>query len=219
MKRNSSVVLVLCACFISVGWGQQPAGTVHTNWSEFHRPNMIRWNPYENVLSVNNVGRLHRKWSHLTGYYVDSSPAIVNGVVYVDSNDGYLYALKASTGAKLWRATFFGGTAGCSPAVANGVVYVGANVKLYALNANTGAKLWSYTMGFVISSPTVVNGVVYVGSWDNKVYALNARTGAKLWSYTTGDHVESSPAVANGVVYVGSWDHKVYAFDLKRGLP
>jgi hypothetical protein len=56
MKRSSIVVLVLCACFISVGWGQQPAGTVHTNWSEFHRPNMRRWNPYENVLSVNNVG-------------------------------------------------------------------------------------------------------------------------------------------------------------------
>jgi hypothetical protein len=34
---------------------------------EFHRPNMMRWNPYENVLSVNNVGRLHRKWSYLTG--------------------------------------------------------------------------------------------------------------------------------------------------------
>ena len=83
MKRNSIVVLVLCACFISVGWSQQPAGTVHADWTEFQRLNMKRWNPYENVLSVNNVGRLHRKWSYLTGYWMTSSPAIVNGVVYV----------------------------------------------------------------------------------------------------------------------------------------
>jgi PQQ enzyme repeat len=31
-----------------------------------------------------------------------SSPAVVNGVVYVGSYDGNVYALKASTGAKLW---------------------------------------------------------------------------------------------------------------------
>jgi hypothetical protein len=33
---------------------------------------------------------------------VYSSPAVTNGVVYVGSNDGNLYALYASTGAKLW---------------------------------------------------------------------------------------------------------------------
>ena len=36
---------------------------------------------------------------------VDSSPAVVNGVVYVGSNDHKVYALKASTGTKIWSYT------------------------------------------------------------------------------------------------------------------
>ena len=54
-----------------------------------------------------------------------SSPAVANGVVYVGSNDGNVYALNASTGAMLWSYTTGGGVYS-SPAVANGVVYVGS---------------------------------------------------------------------------------------------
>ena len=32
----------------------------------------------------------------------ESSPAVANGVVYVGSEDNNVYALNASTGAKLW---------------------------------------------------------------------------------------------------------------------
>ena len=56
-----------------------------------------------------------------------------------------MYALNASTGAKLWSyATAF--YVESAPAVANGVVYIGSD-KLYALNASTGALLWSYAAG------------------------------------------------------------------------
>ena len=96
------MVLILCACFVSVAWGQQPAGKCSNNWSEFHRPNMQRWNPCEKVLNVNNVGNLGLKWSYTTGSEVYSSPAVANGVVYVGSDDNNVYALNASTGAKLW---------------------------------------------------------------------------------------------------------------------
>jgi outer membrane protein assembly factor BamB len=219
VKRISTVFLILCACFVFVAWGQQPAGTCSNNWSEFHRTNMERWNPCEKVLTVHNVGRLELKWSYTTGNSLTtSSPAVANGVVYVGSEDDNVYALKASTGALLWKYTT-GGQVWSSPAVANGVVYVGSyDNYVYALKASTGALLWSYTTGSgVWSSPAVANGVVYVGSWDNNVYALKASTGARLWKYTTGAWVESSPAVANGVVYVGSWDNNVYAFGLRTG--
>ena len=58
-----------------------------------------------------------------------------------------MYALNASTGAKLW-SYLTGSDVVSSPAVANGVVYVGSSDdNVYALNARTGAKLWSYTTG------------------------------------------------------------------------
>ena len=160
------------------------------------------------------------KWNYTTDDGVVSSPAIVNGVVYVGSFDNNLYALYANNGTKLWNYPT-GSVVRSSPAVANGVVYVGSNdFNVYALNAATGAKVWNYTTdGAVLSSPAIANGVVYVGSgfnyntgiWDNNLYAINANNGTKLWNYTTGDEVYSSPAVANGVVYVGSDDGNVYA--------
>ena len=35
---------------------------------------------------------------------LESSPAVVDGVVYVVSNDGNVYALNAANGAKLWSS-------------------------------------------------------------------------------------------------------------------
>ena len=98
----------------------------------------------------------------------DFSRAVADGVVYVSTYDGYVYALSASSGAKLWRNKVgLGGIT--SSAVANGVVYVSeSNGNVYALSARTGDILWSNpTRGtYLNSSPIVVNGVVYVNSID-----------------------------------------------------
>ena len=51
-----------------------------------------------------------------------SSPAIADGVVYVGSEDGRLYALDARTGQEKWRFKTDGAIVS-SPAVAGGVVY------------------------------------------------------------------------------------------------
>ncbi len=158
MKRISIPALILCVCFVSVAWGQRDG------WSEFHRRDMWRWNVYENLLNVNSVGKLSLKWSYTTGGEVYSSPAVANGVVYVGSVNGTVYALDAKTGAKVWNYAT-GDQIYSSPAVANGVVYIGSwDNNVYALNAKTGAKLWSYATGArVDSSPAVVNGMVTSG--------------------------------------------------------
>jgi len=154
-------------------------------------------------------------WKYTTGGHIKSSPAVVNGVVYVGSNDGNIYAISANTGSKLWNFTTGttelpspGGSQ--SPAVSNGMVYAGNyhSNNLYAISASTGKQVWNYTTGgAVTSSPTVSNGVVYVGGEDHNVYAIYGNNGTKLWNYTTEAYVVDSPAYANGVVYVGGgWD-------------
>lgn len=153
-------------------------------------------------------------WNYTTGNQVQSSPAVANGIVYVGSDDGNLYAFNATSSALIWSYTT-GKSISSSPTVANGVVYVGSlDDKVYAFDATTGALVWNYTTNaFVDSSPAVAGGIVYVGSDypDDNLYALNATTGAIVWSYTTGDQVSSSPAIDNGVVYVGSYDGNLYA--------
>ena len=89
-----------------------------------------------------------------------TSSASSNGIVYIGSQDGNVYALNANTGTKIWNYTT-GNWVRSSPTVANGIVYVGSwDHNIYALNATTGTKIWNYTTGnWVLSSPTVVNGI------------------------------------------------------------
>jgi PQQ-like domain len=134
------------------------------------------WNSFEKILSTTNVSSLRPNWMYPTGS-TGSSPAVANGVVYVSSNDGKLYAFDAhckNVCQPLWSYTT-GGIIDSSPAVANGVVYIGSNDgKLYAFDAhckNVCQPLWSYFIGGIVgSSPVVANGVVYIGS--DKLYAF-----------------------------------------------
>ena len=169
-------------------------------------------------------------WTGATGGPVRSSPAVANGLVYVGSDDGKLYAFDAAglnncsvgpqprTCLAQWVTTT-GGTVSSSPTVVNDVVYVGSSDdRLYAMNATTGQILWvTITGGDVESSPAVTNGVAFVGSNDTKIVAMNATTGQILWSTLTGGAVSSSPAVTGGVVYVGSFDNRLYALNATTG--
>jgi outer membrane protein assembly factor BamB len=143
-----------------------------------------RFNPYESQLSPATVATLVQAWTATTGGAISSSPAVANGVVYVGSKDGKLYAFKADgcgqpTCSPLWTAST-GAQIASNPAVANGVVYVGSrDHKLYAFKADgcgqpTCSPLWTATTGsYIDSSPAVANGVV--GSRDHKLYAFRRK--------------------------------------------
>ena len=74
----------------------------------------------------------------------ESAPTVVNGLVYVGSNDDNIYALDAATGAVVWKF-LTGQPCESSPAVVDGVVYVGSiDQNVYALNATTGTSIWVY---------------------------------------------------------------------------
>ena len=157
-------------------------------------------------------------WRFQTGGWVDSSPAVVDGVVYIGSQGNHVYALDAATGEERWRFQT-GGWVDSSPAVVEGVVYIGSEDNhVYSLHAATGEERWRFeTRGWVESSPAVVEGVVYVGSNDSYVYALDAATGEERWRFQTGGWVDSSPAVVDDVVYIGSEDNYVYALHAATG--
>jgi outer membrane protein assembly factor BamB len=175
---------------------------------------------------------------HFDGSFIGSSAAVVNGVVYVGSNEqsyetsgGNIYAFDARTGTKIWNYSTIGGVYS-SPAVSGNMLFIGVDDSVYCFNASTGAKIWNFTTGgFINSSPNVVNGVIYIGSGDSNIYALNASTGVKLWKYTSlgpsqsviergfdSGAFASSPAVTNGIVYIGSDDGNLYALDALTGV-
>jgi hypothetical protein len=66
---------------------------------------------------------------------------VADGTVFVGSNDGYLYAVDADSGAQRWRAET-GGSIFSSPTVADGTVYVGScDGNLYAIHASDDGAL------------------------------------------------------------------------------
>ena len=216
-----------------------PAG----EWPQFRGGPARNGSDLGSLITPANVSTLAQAW-HADIGGVTSSPAVVNGVVYVGGAAGNIYAFPASCASgpscpPLWTGT--AGPVASSPAVAGGVVYVGSlDGKLYAFDAAgvqgcsgtpvTCAPLWTATTGGDInSSPVVGGGKVYVGSADDSLYAFDAagvtnctgtpKSCTPLWTRATGGDVYGSPAVAAGVVYAGSDDHKVYAFDAAAGTP
>lgn len=205
---------------------------------------MFRGNlQHTGVYTARGVANLNGiKWKFHTPGRVISSPAIVNGVAYVGSTDGNLYALDVASGNLKWK---FGTKSwvNSSPAVAAGLVYFESyDSTFYALEASTGQLKWTFQTGgekryagkhlhhlepaaetmpdpwdFYLSSPSVWNGTVYFGSGDGSIYALDAKSGALKWKFQTGDVVHSSPAIADGILYIGSWDTYLYALDAVKG--
>ena len=137
--------------------------------------------------------------------------------VYFGSNDGYMYALNASSGALHWRVHT--GSAVTYPvAVSGGVVYVPTGNSLEALNAQSGSHMWTHTAGGSAYAPAVNNGVVYFNAGDDFLYALKATDGSLLWRASVGSLFSGAykPAIANGVVY-DSASGQLFAFHTSDG--
>ena len=89
-----------------------------------------------------------------------SNPVFANGLVYVGSSDGYIYALNASSGEGVWtRELSIGGPQDLGAlAASNNVVVCTVNWKLAALNASTGQPLWVGGTNGVMSNPIMAGG-------------------------------------------------------------
>jgi outer membrane protein assembly factor BamB len=199
----------------SSGASGQAIFEVRTDWTQFHfDARHTGLNPYENVLDTSNVDDLVWKWEASVHGQVLSSPAVVDGTVYLGSIDNHLYAFDSATGSPQWQAPI-GGDVLSSPAIWRGRVFVGSTDGLvYAFNADSGQPLWQTALSAPIffASPTIARGRLHITASDGTVYALNARNGQKIWVGAAGDYTNSSPAVANGLAYVVSGDGDVYAF-------
>lgn len=91
--------------------------------------------------SVAAIGRGKApQWQFTSDGVVESSPAVVDGTVYVGSLDGHVYALDAATGTEIWSYNTTDNIS-TSVAVVNGTVYAGSVAGgVYALDADRGTQ-------------------------------------------------------------------------------
>lgn len=157
---------------------QFPAGGVI-----FSSPSVIGNTVYvgsgtQNIYAINAEAG-SQKWKFCCAEdSVWGSPAVAEGILYVQDLVGKVHALDINTGTLLWsyKTGAAPSSSFSSAAIANGVVYIGSQDEfVYAFNAKSGNLLWKFqTGGPVLTSPAVANDMVYIGSQDGKLYAFGA---------------------------------------------
>jgi len=202
MKKVLFTLLALVLTFtMAMGIGIANANTGE-DWPMFHHDLALSGYTTSDAPDTNAIA-----WIYDTGASIRSSPAIVDGVLYIGALDGNLYALNANSGSLAWTYTA-GAAIYSSPAVADGNVYfLSTDGIIHAVDAASGGLNWSTTIGpgsWDWSSPAVHDGYVFIASSNGIAYSLDAASGATNWSANIGGQPDSPIAVVNGKVYSGT---------------
>lgn len=157
-------------------------------------------------------------WTFQAGVGIESSAAIVAGMVYVAALDSQLYAVDLATGKLKWKYRTDGETK-TSPSVSKGVVYLGdAAGVFHAVDAATGKRKWIFkTDGEINSSANFAEERVLFGSYDHHLYCLSIKDGALLWKVETDGYVHATPTISGENVVVGGCDGLMRVIRIRDG--
>jgi alcohol dehydrogenase (cytochrome c) len=159
-------------------------------------------------INTGNAHTLVPKWAYQTmaGGKFETTPLVVDGVLYGTGQDNRAYALDARTGRPIWQyqRSLPADIRPCCGRVNRGVAILGDKVFLgtldshvIALDAKTGNVFWDvnafdYTKGYSITlAPLAVKNLVIVGVSGGEygirgfIDAYDANTGARKWRFYT----------------------------------
>ena len=176
---------------------------LHTNGNY----QQTRFYPNQQI-NAGNVNFLHPAWIFQTDVMesMETTPIVVNGVMYVTTSFDHVYALDARTGEEIWHykhklgpiTTYCCGPNNRGVAVSGDMVYLATlDAKLVALEAKTGKPVWDTQiadpeLGYSETmAPTAVDGKILIGTNGGEygirgfVKAFDAKSGKLLWTFNT----------------------------------
>lgn len=159
-------------------------------------------------INSKNVAKLKPQFVFQTAVIesMQTSPIVVNGVMFLTTSYNHVYAVDAVSGQEFWHykhkmgpvTTFCCGPNNRGVAAADGKLFMGTlDAKLVALDAKDGKLLWSTQIadpeqGYSETmAPTVVDGKVLIGTNGGEygirgfVKAFDAETGKLIWTFYT----------------------------------
>src|SRR5437870_7749593 len=181
------------------------------DWPMYHRTyDTHRFSPLGQI-NKTNVKDLGVAWVHQPGAVVqglESTPIVVDGVLYYSGSYNRVFALDGATGREIWHYfakldpvvnTLFFQPYNRGLAVGHGKVFFGTlDGRVMALDMKTGKEAWSttvldtkkYSCNFT-GAPLVVKDKLIIGQTSGelpiqgKIYALNAANGEKACEFNT----------------------------------
>lgn len=184
-----------------------------------------RVNPDEAIVTPENADTLEVVWEVAGLEGVASTPAVVDGTVYVGDWTGAVQAIDAASGDVRW-STSTGDMIMSSVTVDGDDLYAASRTSLWKLDRATGAEQWhvptsDHPIAITPSSPTVVDGHVLLGlasgelmlsmteySFAGSVVSFDAETGEEQWRLWTTPNDDTAGAG------VGVWSTASYDADL-----
>jgi len=153
-------------------------------------------------------------WTMLVEYGDHSSPAVVQGNVYVSYACPQAYGFNAATGQELWHySSCCSGGGGKTPVVHAGQVYVRdsfcGNTSGLVLDATTGNK----TGEFNCDVPPAFIGNLALYLQSGTLRGVDIPSGQVLWSFAGDGGLTSAPLIVNQTIYIGSSSGTLYGLN------
>ena len=143
---------------------------------------------------------------------VDTTPVIVNGVVYALAYNGNLTALDLRNGQILWKREL--GSVNDFIVDGNRIYIADQNDRILALTTDGGVTLWTQSdlLHRLLTAPALYNGSLVVGDSEGYLHWINPEDGR----FVAQQKVDSSgfltePVVADGKLLIQAKDGTVYA--------
>jgi len=218
--NKTRIIMVLVAIALTVSVASA------TDWPQFQKDEIrVGW-----ITDSAPVHNPQLAWSYNVDDWVDTTPIVGGGQVFVLSASGNLYAFNPKTGEENWH-TLCNGVSGTFeisvPAYHDGIVYVAASGgsegqgagRVSAIYANNGTvREYAYygLNNFQLNTPvTYADGRIYVGNWkgssehteDNGTYyCIDASDVTnEIWnrtaSYCTGYYWAGAAIVGDYIIY------------------
>lgn len=151
------------------------------------------------------------------------TPAIDNSVIYTSSFDGYISAVNATTGKRLWSTNTKLQLS--SPVAVSGNMVVAGSLRgtLVAVDPSSGKVLWQSALpSSLVSAPSIVDHVIYTQTHDGSISAYTLKDGNQLWtqSIATPDLMlvgNSSPIVYQDLVIAGTSSGSLWGLKTATG--
>ena len=190
-----------------------PAAVVPAAWSTFgFDAGNARFNPTETVIGPSSVAGLEVEWriDELVG--VASTPAVVDGIVYVGDWVGRVHAFSTADGTEVWSTQLEGSSVMSSVTVAGDAVFATTGSRLHRLDRATGAVEWvvatsDHPIAISPASPVVAGDLVLQAvasgelmvptdeySFRGSLAAYAAETGEEVWRLWLTENDETSGA-------------------------
>jgi alcohol dehydrogenase (cytochrome c) len=160
------------------------ARTNGSNWAIYGRDyTNQRYSPLAQITTA-NVGSLKMSWMYQTGISrlgsFETSPTVVDGVMYVTTPYNTAMAVDARTGQQIWRYEH-------KPSITAPIYCCGPNNRGVAISGNS----------------------VFMGTLDARLVALDSKTGAVKWDVEVADpeagySLTLAPLIVDNFVIVGS---------------